>query len=109
MNTASGRAYRLDPRETVLADYYRLELLACGCPVTATERVAEYAARLDALHQRRRIVVDNRDATVLQDWTDHETGESGVDYRFDGESTVHWIRNSNVRLGRKPLPATGEA
>jgi hypothetical protein len=47
--TAASRAYRTEPRETALAEYYRLELRACGCPVAATERVADYAKRLDAL------------------------------------------------------------
>jgi len=53
MNTASGRAYRVEPRENALAEYYCLELRACGCPVTANERMADYAKRLDALETAR--------------------------------------------------------
>lgn len=49
----TGRAYNTVPRETALAEYYRLEMQACGCPILATQCVGEYAARLDALEQRR--------------------------------------------------------
>jgi len=48
-----------------------------------------------------RIVVDGREATVVEAWTDHEDGHTGFDYRFDGDNAVHWIRHSSHRLGRK--------
>ena len=53
MNIPAGRAYQAIPREQALAEYYRLELRACGCPITANERMADYAKRLDALEAGR--------------------------------------------------------
>lgn len=50
----------------------------------------------------RRILVDGRPATIVDTWTDHETRETGYDFRFDGEEEggkVHWIRTSSARLG----------
>lgn len=53
MHTASGRAYQVIPREQALAECYRAALRARGCAIAATEEVAEYAKRLDALEQAR--------------------------------------------------------
>lgn len=52
-STVSGRTYSAVEREQALAEYYRLELRACGCPVEATERMGDYAKRLDALEAER--------------------------------------------------------
>lgn len=49
----------------------------------------------------RRIVVDGRDADVIEVWIDHEEGFGGYDYRFDGERVVHWIKGNSPRLGGK--------
>ena len=53
MQQPSGRAYERVPREAALAEYYRLELRACGCNILAAERMGEYAARLDVLEAGR--------------------------------------------------------
>jgi hypothetical protein len=46
--TLKTRHYAELDRERTLAEFYRLELRACGCPIKATEAMGEYAARYDA-------------------------------------------------------------
>jgi hypothetical protein len=104
MNTAASRAYNAVTREEVLADFYRLELLACGCPITANERMGDYAKRIDALNPvtPSRIIVDGRWADVISAWSDVDEFRkpiSGYDYRFHGDAAVHWIKGNSPRLG----------
>ena len=40
-------------RETALANYYDSERRAGACPVTANERMGEFAKRLDAIEEER--------------------------------------------------------
>jgi hypothetical protein len=53
MNSPAGRTTEGNDREASLANFYAAERRAGVDPVTANERMAEYARRLDALAQGR--------------------------------------------------------
>jgi hypothetical protein len=53
MQHASGRDYKAVNREAALAEYYAAERRAGADPLTANERMAEYAKRLDVLEAGR--------------------------------------------------------
>lgn len=53
-------------RETSLANYYAAERRAGACPLVATERMAEFAKRLDDLEYER-------DLQVIRDCLERNT------------------------------------